>query len=293
MNKQSQIITNALSIDVEDYFQVSAFEEQCKPSLWSKFPARVEKNTYKILSLLENKNHNEKKTLATFFVLGWVAEKFPNLVKDIVLQGHELASHGYMHQRIEHLSKKEFYQDISKTKKLLEDISGKEIKGYRAPSYSITQNTLWAHDELLQCGYIYSSSIYPIKHDLYGIPNAPRFPFYSDNGLLEIPITTHRIGNINFPAGGGGYFRFFPYFFSKWLINQINSREKQSSIFYFHPWEVDPNQPKIQNAPLKSRFRHYLNLNKTEQRLTHLIKDFKWDRIDNVFVNNKNILGKE
>lgn len=272
-------IINAMSVDVEDYFQVAAFEKNIKPSDWDNFPCRVERNTQQILELFHQKNIR-----STFFVLGWVAKRYPDLVKEIVAQGHELASHGYAHQRATQQTREVFRQDIDRAKKILEDISGAEILGYRAPSYSISNENLWAHDELLEIGHQYSSSVYPVKHDLYGIPDAPRFAYRCENGLLEIPITTAKFGSKNIPAGGGGFFRFFPYKFSKWNINRVNEQDKQASIFYFHPWEIDPEQPRQTGISLKSRFRHYLNLNKMEPRLKQLLSDFQWDRMDNIFL---------
>lgn len=269
-----------MSVDVEDYFQVAAFEKNIDPSDWDKLPCRVENNTHKILEMFEQANVH-----STFFVLGWVAERYPELVQAIVDQGHELASHGYAHQRATLQSRAVFRDDIDRAKKLLEDISGKKISGYRAPSYSISTQNLWAHDELLEAGHQYSSSVYPVKHDLYGIPDAPRFAYRCENGLLEIPITTSKIGSKNIPAGGGGFFRFFPYSFSKWNINRVNQNEQQPTIFYFHPWEIDPEQPRQTGISLKSRFRHYLNLNKMQPRLKQLLSDFQWDRMDKIFLD--------
>ena len=268
-----------MSVDVEDYFQVAAFDKIIDRSDWDTLPHRVKNNTNKILDLFKQQNIQ-----ATFFVLGWVAERYPELVERIINEGHELASHGYAHQRATHQSREEFKQDIIKAKKILEDISAVEVKGYRAPSYSINKTNLWVHDELLEAGYQYSSSVYPVKHDLYGIPDAPRFAYRCENGLLEIPITTTQIGNRNFPAGGGGFFRLYPYALSRWIIQKGNKQDKQPSIFYFHPWEIDPGQPRQNNASAKSRFRHYLNLHKTEPRLKKLLQDFNWDRMDNIFL---------
>lgn len=268
-----------MSVDVEDYFQVSAFENHIKRDDWDELPHRVEFNTRKILELFAE--HNVK---STFFVLGWVAERYPQLIREIVEQGHELASHGYGHQRATLQTRQEFKEDITKAKKILEDISAEGIKGYRAPSYSISKENFWAHDELKDAGYIYSSSVYPVKHDLYGIPDAPRFTYQCDNGLIEIPVTTTQFLGKNFPAGGGGFFRFYPYSLSKWIIQRVNSKEQQNTMFYFHPWEIDPDQPKQQGIHWKSRFRHYLNLSKTKERLTRLLIDFKWDRMDRVFL---------
>ena len=275
-------ITNAMSVDIEDYFQVAAFDAHISRQEWHKIPLRVEKNTYKILELFAK--HNIK---ATFFTLGWVAERFPGLVQDIVAQGHELASHGYAHKRATLQTRSEFREDISKAKQILEEISSTKIKGYRAPSYSINHSNMWVHDELYDTGHIYSSSVYPVKHDLYGIPDAPRFKYILDNGLVEIPISTIKILNKNLPAGGGGFFRFYPYMLSKWIIKNINKNDQQPTIFYFHPWELDPEQPRQENARLKSKFRHYLNLHKTEKRLSRLLTDLKWDRMDKVFLTSK------
>ncbi|RDH44906.1 XrtA system polysaccharide deacetylase [Zooshikella ganghwensis] len=280
-NKQSGYITNAMSVDVEDYFQVAAFENNIKREDWDSLPVRVEHNTQRILSLFAEYNIK-----ATFFTLGWVAERYPGLVKEIVAQGHELASHGYGHQRATTQTPEVFKEDICKAKQLLEDISGVEVKGYRAPSYSIDHSNPWAHDELLAAGHSYSSSVYPVKHDLYGIPDAPRFPYRCENGLLEIPITTVKIRNKNIPFGGGGYFRFFPYWLSKWGINRVNQQDKAPAIFYFHPWEIDPGQPRQEGISFKSRFRHYLNLETMEKRLRSLVQDFKWHTMESVFLHH-------
>ncbi len=277
-------VTNAMTVDVEDYFQVSAFEKFIDRAHWDKFPCRVERNMDRILGLFA-----EKEVRATFFTLGWVAERYPDLVRRIVDEGHELASHGFTHTRVTQQSPQEFRADIEKTKKLLEDISGVEIKGYRAPSYSIGAANLWALDELSEAGYCYSSSIYPVKHDLYGMPEAPRFAFRprGEHGILEIPITTVRFGNKNLPCGGGGFFRLYPYAVSRWALRRVNQNEGQSGMFYFHPWEIDPDQPRQSGVGLKTRFRHYLNLGRMEQRLMALLRDFKWGRMDQIF------LGKE
>jgi polysaccharide deacetylase family protein (PEP-CTERM system associated) len=278
------MIRNAMTIDVEDYFQVSAFASHIPKDRWSTLPCRVEKNVDRILSLLDQSG-----VKATFFTLGWIAERYPEMVKRIVSEGHELASHGYSHQRASEQTASEFYADVSQSKALLEQISGQVVLGYRAPSFSIGSNNLWALDVLLNAGYKYSSSIYPIKHDHYGMPNAPRFAFYPNgkDGLLELPITTLRIMQRNFPAGGGGYFRLFPYQISRWLLKQVNQNDQQSAIFYFHPWELDPDQPKQKNIGFKTRFRHYVNLDRTENRLKALTKDFLWDRMDKIFLSNK------
>ncbi len=274
-------ITNAMTIDVEDYFQVSAFEKYIKREDWDKLPCQVEKNTYRILDLFDA--HNIK---ATFFVLGWVAERYPAIVHRIVADGHELASHGYSHVRVTMQQPDEFSEDIQRTKKMLEDMGGCAVRGYRAPSYSIVESNLWALDVLEEAGYEYSSSIYPVKHDLYGIPHAPRFAFYpKDNKkLLEIPITTVQLFGHNFPGGGGGFFRLFPYPISRWLINRVNQKDHAPGVFYLHPWEIEPDQPKQSGLDARTRFRHYLNLAKTEPRLEKLLKDFKWGRMDEIFL---------
>jgi polysaccharide deacetylase family protein (PEP-CTERM system associated) len=225
---------------------------------------------------------------ATFFMLGWVAERYPDLVRRIVDAGHELASHGYTHTRVTQQTPKVFSEDIAKTKALLEDIAGCEVLGYRAASYSIVSETLWAHDLLQQAGYRYSSSIYPIHHDLYGIPNAPRFPYiHRKDGLLEIPITTVSLLKHNLPCGGGGYFRLLPYRMSRLAMRHVNKTDRQPCVFYFHPWEMDPEQPRQQGISRKTRFRHYLNLDRMKDRIARLLADFNWDRMDRVFLDGK------
>ncbi len=279
-NLNDKIITNAMSVDVEDYFQVSAFEDHIDRGQWDQLECRVEQNTNRILDVFA-----ERSISATFFVLGWVAERYPQLVKRIINDGHEIACHGFDHVRVTKLTQDQFRQDVSKTKKLLEDIGGEEIKGYRAPSYSIGAKNLWALEVLEDEGYRYSSSIYPIRHDLYGMPNAPRFPFKPNNSeFIEIPVSTTQIGKMNVPCGGGGYFRLLPYYWSKWAINRVNSKEGQSTMFYFHPWEIDDKQPRQKGISLKTQVRHYTNLSRMEKKLEYLLRDFKWDRIDRVFI---------
>lgn len=270
-------IRNAITVDVEDYFQVSAFEPYVSRAEWDRFPLRVQKNTERILELFEKEG-----VRGTFFTLGWVAERLPALVRRIVEFGHELASHGYAHVRVYQQRPEEFRQDVVRTKKLLEDLSGCEVRGYRAASFSIRNDTLWAADILQETGYLYSSSVYPVHHDLYGIPGAPRFPFRHNggDGLREIPITTVRAMRQNLPVGGGGYFRIYPYGFFRRALRRVNRDEGQPVVFYFHPWEIDPDQPRPANIGLKSRFRHYVNLHKTEHRLRRLLVDFRWGRID-------------
>lgn len=275
-------ITNAMTVDVEDYFQVSAFERNIDRAQWESLPCRVEANTDRILALFD-----EAGVKATFFTLGWVAERYPSLIRRIVAEGHELASHGYSHVRVTQQQPAEFREDIVRTKLLLEDIAGTAVLGYRAASYSIDASNLWALDELGEAGYVYSSSIYPVRHDLYGMPEAPRFAFRprGDQGLLEIPITTIRFRNKNLPCGGGGFFRLYPYAVSRWALRKLNEHEGQPGMFYFHPWEIDPEQPRQNGIGLKTRIRHYLNLGRMETRLRALLNDFSWDRMDCVFLD--------
>jgi polysaccharide deacetylase family protein (PEP-CTERM system associated) len=274
-------LKNAMTVDVEDYFQVSAFEPYISKNQWDSLPHRVEANTDKILELFQV--HGIK---ATFFTLGWVAERYPSLIQRIITDGHELACHGYEHIRVTEQTPEEFRNDVSRTKKILEDLSGKEIKGYRAASYSIVKKNLWALDVLQEEGFKYSSSIYPVKHDLYGIPDAPRFIYepIENQTFKEIPISTIRFGDKNFPCGGGGFFRLYPYVVSKWAFNRVNTTEKQPGIFYFHPWEIDPGQPRQSGLNWKTKIRHYLNLQKMEHRLNRLLTDFNWDTMENVFL---------
>jgi polysaccharide deacetylase family protein (PEP-CTERM system associated) len=274
-------ITNAMTVDVEDYFQVSAFEPYVAKKNWDALPHRVEANTDKILEMFRVSGIK-----ATFFTLGWIAERYPDLIIRIINEGHELACHGYEHIRVTEQTPAEFRSDVARTKKLLEDLSGKEVKGYRAASYSIGKNNLWALDVLQEEGFKYSSSIYPVKHDLYGMPDAPRFIYepIKNQTFKEIPITTIRFGHKNLPCGGGGFFRFYPYALSKWAFNRVNNQEQQSGIFYFHPWEIDPDQPRQEGLNLKTRIRHYLNLERMENRINRLLTDFKWDTMENVFL---------
>lgn len=275
-------ITNALTIDVEDYFQVSAFAPHIDRADWDNRECRVEHNIDRILKLLDN-----EQTKATFFTLGWVAERYPQMVRRIVSEGHELASHGYGHQRVSDLTEAEFFKDVSHAKALLEDIGGQWVQGYRAPSFSIGTGNLWALDVLLRAGHRYSSSIYPVKHDHYGMPDAPRFAHQIREGLMEVPPTTLRLFNRNLPSSGGGYFRLLPYALSRWMLKQVNQRDAESAIFYFHPWELDPDQPRVPGIGLKTRFRHYVNIGRTEQRLARLLKDFRWGRMDDIFLKER------
>jgi polysaccharide deacetylase family protein (PEP-CTERM system associated) len=277
-----QPITNVMSVDVEDYFQVGAFERTIAREDWDTWPCRVEDNVERVLALFDR--HGVK---ATFFTLGWIAERYPQVVRAIVDHGHELASHGHSHQRASHLSQAEFRADVTRAKALLEDIGGVRVRGYRAPSFSIGHRNLWALDVLAETGHQYSSSIYPITHDHYGMPDAPRFPYRPERcpALLEVPPTTVDWHGRNLPAAGGGYFRLMPYAVSRWLIGQVNSRDRRPAMFYFHPWEVDPGQPRIPGVPLKSRFRHYVNLSRMEAKLVRLCSDFRWGRADQVYAD--------
>lgn len=273
-------VINAMTVDVEDYFQVSAFEPYVSRENWHSHPPRVERNTERILELFES-----NQVRATFFTLGWVAERYPSLIRKIVGQGHELASHGWEHRRVSTQSPREFRYDITRTRKLLEDIGGQPVRGYRAASYSIGPNETWAWQELLDAGYRYSSSIVPISHDHYGMPDAPRFAFQAiGDQLMEIPITTVTLAGRNLNCGGGGWFRLFPYVFSRWALNRVNEEEGQAGIFYFHPWEIDPEQPRPEGLGMKTRFRHYLNLDRMHVRLNQLLKDFRWGRVDEIFL---------
>lgn len=277
-----RVPSNALSIDVEDYFHVSALAQHFPRSSWDSVPCRVERNVDRILAML-----HEYGAKATFFTLGWVAERYPRLVRLIVMEGHELASHGYAHERASEQTREAFSADVQLAKAVLEDIAGVEVKGYRAPSFSFNKRNPWVHECLAQTGYKYSSSVYPVVHDHYGMPDAPRFAHFHDNGILEIPVTTWRAFGRNWPAGGGGYFRFLPYRISRGMIRQVNRRDMMPAVFYFHPWEIDPEQPRVAEASGKARFRHYINLHRTEERLSRLLVDFAWNRVDSVFLGTK------
>lgn len=266
-----------MTVDVEDYFQVAAFERVISPSEWDRWPRRVDANTHRVLDLFASSGIR-----ATFFVLGWVAERHPDIIRRISAEGHELASHGWDHRRVTTLSQAEFRADVRRTKHLLEDLGSVAVRGYRAPSYSIGRDNLWALDVLAEEGHAYSSSIYPIHHDLYGMPEAPRFKF-RHGGITEVPVTTVAFGDRKLPCGGGGYFRLLPYPLYRAALRRVNGVDRQPGMFYFHPWEVDPGQPRVTAAGLRSRFRHYLNLGKMEGRLRRLIDDFSWGRMDEVF----------
>ena len=275
---------NAMTVDVEDYYQVEAFSHQVSLSDWPNYEGRVERNVERLLRLLADHDVH-----GTFFTLGWIAERYPELIKRIVDAGHELASHGYNHTRVDQQSPDEFRLDTRKTKQILEDLGGVEVRGYRAASFSVSDRTPWAFKILADEGYRYSSSIYPIRHDLYGMPSAPRFAHAPDenSSIIEVPITTVSLLNRKLPCGGGGYFRLYPYAFSRWAIRRVNGKDHQPCVFYLHPWEIDPGQPRMPNLSAKTRIRHYLNLRHMEDRLHRLLSDFAWDRMDRIFLEDR------
>lgn len=272
---------NAMSVDVEDYFQVSAFAATIRREDWDTLPCRVERNIDVILGLLDAAGAK-----ATFFTLGWIAERYPQVVSRIVEGGHELASHGYGHQRVSDLTPELFRDDITRAKRILEDLGGVAVRGYRAPSFSINQKNWWAIEELENAGYVYSSSIYPVRHDHYGMPDAPRFPNYPNGagGILELPPTTLELMGRNLPAAGGGWFRLLPYSLSRWMLQRVNTQDQAPCMFYFHPWEMDAGQPRQAGLSAKTRFRHYVNLQRMPGRMQKLLNDFEWDRVDRVFL---------
>jgi len=272
------MVRNALSVDVEDWFQVGAFETVIDRRDWEGLDRRVETNTDAVLALFE-----EAGVKGTFFTLAWVAERHPALIRRIVDAGHELASHGCAHDRVFLMTPDQFARDIDRARKTLEDAGGVAITGYRAPSFSIDKRTPWAHEELARAGYAYSSSVAPIVHDHYGWPEAPRFAFQPVAGspLIELPVTTARFAGQTLPAGGGGFFRLLPYVFSRWAIRQVNAAA-QPAIIYFHPWEIDPGQPRMAKAPMRSRLRHYSNLAGMAAKLKQLMGEFEWGRVDAV-----------
>ncbi len=281
------MVRNALSVDIEDWFQVGAFETVIDRCDWDGLDRRVEANTDAVLSLFE-----EAGVKGTFFTLAWVAERHPALIRRIVDAGHELASHGCAHDRVFTMTPEEFSADIARARTTLEDIGGVSVTGYRAPSFSIDQRTPWAHAELARAGYDYSSSVAPVVHDHYGWPDAPRFAFKPVNGsdLIELPVTTARFAGRTLAAGGGGFFRLLPYSFSRWAIRQVNG-QGEPAIIYFHPWEIDPGQPRVKNAPLKSKVRHYSNLSVMAAKLKRLLGDFEWGRVDAVAAEARKGLG--
>ena len=272
-------ITNAMSVDVEDYFQVQAFAGFVDPADWDSFASRVEANTDRVLAQFAAAGAR-----GTFFTLGWVAERHPALIRRIVAGGHELASHGYGHQPVYCLTAETFRQDLLRARGVLEDAGGVAIRGYRAPTFSMNAETPWAHQVIAETGHAYSSSSFPIHHDLYGDPNGPRFPWRVPGlDLWELPMSTVRLGGRNLPCSGGGYFRLLPYALFRLGLRRINAADASPGIFYFHPWEVDPGQPRMEKASSRARFRHYLNIGAMTGRLDRLLRDFTWDRMDRVF----------
>jgi polysaccharide deacetylase family protein (PEP-CTERM system associated) len=269
---------HALTIDVEDWFQVSALAPHVARADWDRAECHVESNIERLLALLAR-----RRARATFFTLGWIAERYPAMVRRIVAAGHELASHGYGHLRASDQSRAEFEQDVRRARALLEDIGGVPVPGYRAPSFSIGRANLWAFDVLHASGHRYSSSVYPVRHDHYGMPDAPRTPFLTASGVVEIPLSTVRMAGRNFPAGGGGWFRLWPYAVSRALLRGAARALGSPAIFYLHPWEIDPDQPRVPGVSLRTRVRHYINLDCTEARLERLLADFRWDSINRVF----------
>lgn len=276
----SPVLKNGLSVDVEDYFQVQALASVYPPSHWDGCESRVERNTALLLDIFAAAS-----VKATFFTLGWIAERRPALVRRIAEAGHEVASHGYRHERVDRQTPDAFRADVRRTRRLLEDVSGTAVFGYRAATFSVGPRTPWAWRILEEEGHAYSSSVYPVARDFYGVPDAPRGPYRPEGtgALLEIPISTLRAFGRNHPCGGGGYFRLLPYAASRAAIARLNQAEGRAAVFYIHPWEVDPGQPRAPRAPLKSRLRHYVNLSKTQARLARLVRDFGWDRIDRAF----------
>jgi polysaccharide deacetylase family protein (PEP-CTERM system associated) len=272
-------VVNAMSVDVEDYFHVSAFDRVVSRASWDSLDSRVAANTCRLLDLFD-----ARALRATFFVLGWIAERHPQLVRDIIDRGHEVASHGYHHQLTYMLTPAQFREDVRAAKASLEDAAGVAVVGFRAPSYSIVTSTLWALDILIEEGYLYDTSIFPIHHDRYGIPGAPRHPHRIERAagtLIEVPASTVRVGGINLPVAGGGYFRMLPYAWTRWGIKRVNTAERAPVVFYLHPWEIDPEQPRIA-VGTTTRLRHYFGLRRTAGRLKRLLRDFRFDTIRSV-----------
>ena len=275
-------IINALSVDIEDWFQVGAFETTINRADWASCETRVVDNTDFLLEMFDRAN-----VRATFFTLGWVAERHPDLIRRIVKSGHELASHGYDHARVFTFTPEQFRADLRKSRALLEQAGAVPVQGYRAPSFSIDARTPWAHAILAEEGYTYSSSVAPVRHDHYGWPEAPRFAYrpLADSPLVELPVTTARAMGRTVAAGGGGFFRLMPYAFTRWAVGQVNRQDERPAIFYFHPWEIDPDQPRVAHAPLKSRLRHYTNLSTTAAKLERLIREFRWGRVKDILAD--------
>ncbi|KLE33642.1 XrtA system polysaccharide deacetylase [Aurantiacibacter gangjinensis] len=277
MEQRTAPIINGLSVDVEDWFHVGAFEDVIERDQWGMLDDRVHHNVHTILDMFD-----EARCKATFFTLGWVAKRHGGLLREIANRGHEIASHGWDHERVFRMDAAAFAEDIARTRKTLEDATGAQVIGYRAPSFSIDARTPWAFDVLAEQGYAYSSSVAPIAHDHYGWEEAPRFAFKPllQSDLIELPVTTAMFRGKRLAAGGGGFFRVLPYAFSRWAIRQVNRTDERPAVFYFHPWEVDPGQPRVAGAPLKSRLRHYTNLSRMGGKLAQLLGEFRWGRMD-------------
>tara|TARA_R110002049_G_scaffold12509_2_gene55929 strand:- start:2127 stop:3023 length:897 start_codon:yes stop_codon:yes gene_type:complete len=275
--RKADSLLNAMSVDIEDWFQVGAFETVIDRGDWDRLDHRVERNSEAVLALFD-----EAGIKATFFVLGWVAERYPALMRQIVAAGHEIASHGYDHARVFTLSPDQFRTDLDRSRKLLEDSSGEKVTGYRAPSFSIDQRTPWAHEILAEQGYEYSSSVAPIHHDHYGWAGSPRFAWkpVAQSDFIELPVTTVKLGSRILAAGGGGFFRLLPYALYERSIRKMQREDGHGAIFYFHPWEIDPGQPRVKNAPVRSKIRHYSNLKVMRAKLLRATADFKWGRVD-------------
>jgi polysaccharide deacetylase family protein (PEP-CTERM system associated) len=275
---------NALSVDVEDWFQVGAFEKVIVKADWDRLPQRVERNADAVLALFD-----EAGVKGTFFTLGWVAVRYPALMRRIAAAGHEIASHGWDHDRVFSLTPNTFRADIRRAHAAIDDASGQAPRGYRAPSFSIDARTPWAHPILAEEGYAYSSSVAPIAHDHYGWPQAPRFAHrpLAGSDLIELPVTTVEVAGRRLAAGGGGFFRLLPYRFSDWAIGRVNRAEGRPAVFYFHPWEIDPDQPRVREATLKSRLRHYSRLSAMRPKIMKLLKDHQWTRTDLVVESEK------
>lgn len=282
MKPETPAILNAMTVDVEDYFHVSAFENVITPGSWGSRVSRVERNTLRLLELMEQRGMK-----ATYFVLGWVADRYPALVREIAAQGHEIACHGYSHQLIYKQTPEVFREETLRSKKLLEDLAQMPVLGYRAASYSITAQSAWALDTLAEAGFAYDSSIFPVRHDRYGMPGTPRFPYLlttpGGKTIVEFPLTTLILGGATLPIAGGGYFRLYPYFFSRWGLARVN-KMGEPFVFYLHPWEIDPDQPRV-NAGWLSRFRHYNNLADCENRLRTLMQDFRFTTMADVLTH--------
>ncbi len=276
-------IVNALSVDVEEYFQVTALSERIGRDDWQDHPSRVEDSIEKIFEVFESTD-----TKATFFVLGWIAERHPELVRRIAAGGHEIASHGLEHVRVHEQTPAQFRDDVTRTRKILEDTTGAAVLGYRAASFSITPEMTWAYEILGETGHRYSSSVHPIRHDLYGAPRAPRFAFrpLEQARIAELPISTVELAGKRLPCGGGGYFRLFPYAYTRWALDRVQARDGRPVMVYFHPWEFDPDQPRVSGLSARSRFRHYTNLRRMTPKLRRLLRDFSWDRVDRVFASD-------